>query len=78
MEAALDRLLDVLGSYLPRLGGSLAILVVGLLLAVAARRGVSLLLRRLGFDGLADGVRLGVLLRRGGSRQLCSVWMSHF
>jgi small-conductance mechanosensitive channel len=64
MEAALDRLLEVLGSYLPRIGASLAILLGGLLLAAVARRATSILLRRLGFDALADRVGLGALLRR--------------
>ena len=63
---------DVLTSFLafvPRLFGALAILVVGILIAVVARWLVALVLRRLRFDDLCQRAGVTGLLEQGGIRR---------
>ena len=56
-------------AFLPRLFGALAILVVGVLLAVVARWLVALILRRLRFDDLCQRAGVTNLLEQGGIRR---------
>jgi small-conductance mechanosensitive channel len=61
-----NELLATFLSYLPRIIGALAIVGVGFVLAVVARRGTALLLRRLRFDEVCERAGLTALMRRGG------------
>jgi small-conductance mechanosensitive channel len=71
LASVLDRAGDSLGGYLPRFGGALALLLVGLLIAALLRRLVERGLRAAGADELGDrwGVH-DVLERFGMSRSL--------
>ncbi len=70
----LDQAGNQLGGFLPRFGGALLLLVVGLLLARLARTVLAKLLRGAGLDGAAEGVGVGdVLARVGLDRSLSSV-----
>jgi small-conductance mechanosensitive channel len=70
----LERAGEALGDYLPRLGGALAVLVVGLLIVRLLARGLRGLLARAGVDRLAEraGVH-DVLARAGLERSLSRV-----
>jgi small-conductance mechanosensitive channel len=70
----LERAGEALGDYLPRLGGALAVLVVGLLIVRLLARGLRGLLARAGVDRLAEraGVH-DVLARIGLERSLSRV-----
>jgi small-conductance mechanosensitive channel len=70
----LERAGETLGDYLPRLGGALAVLVVGILFVRLLARGLRSLLTRVGVDGLAEraGVH-DVLARAGLERSLSRV-----
>jgi small-conductance mechanosensitive channel len=70
----LERAGESLGEYLPRLGGALAVLVVGLLVVRLLTRGLRSLLARAGVDRLAEraGVH-DVLARAGLERSLSRV-----
>lgn len=70
----LERAGETLGDYLPRLGGALAVLVVGIVLVRLLARALRGLLTRAGVDGLADraGVH-DVLARAGLERSLSRV-----
>ncbi len=62
----LDRAGDQLGEFLPRLGGALVLLIVGLLLAIVLGRLVRGLLVRLGLDRFADHTGTTDLLGQAG------------
>lgn len=64
--AILDRAGETLGEYLPRFGGGLAILVVGILLARLFARLLVRILLGAGLDGLAERVGVHDLLGRAG------------
>jgi small-conductance mechanosensitive channel len=70
----LERAGEALGDYLPRLGGALAVLLVGLLIVRLLARGLRGLLARAGVDRLAEraGVH-DVLARIGLERSLSRV-----
>jgi small-conductance mechanosensitive channel len=70
----LERAGETLGDYLPRLGGALAVLVVGLIIVRLLARGFRGLLARAGVDRLAEraGVH-DVLARAGLTRSLSRV-----
>jgi small-conductance mechanosensitive channel len=70
----LDRAGETLGGYLPRLGGALVLLLLGLLVARLVRRVLVRALRALGVDDLGErwGVH-DVLERIGLPRSLCMV-----
>jgi small-conductance mechanosensitive channel len=70
----LERAGETLGDYLPRLGGALAVLVVGVILVRLLTRALRSLLTRIGLDGLAErgGVH-DVLARAGLERSLSGV-----
>jgi small-conductance mechanosensitive channel len=70
----LERAGEAVGEYLPRLGGALAVLVVGLLIVRLLARGLRGLLARAGVDRLAEraGVH-DVLARAGLERSLSRV-----
>jgi small-conductance mechanosensitive channel len=70
----LERAGEAVGDYLPRLGGALAVLVVGLLIVRLLARGLRGLLARAGVDRLAEraGVH-DVLARAGLERSLSRV-----
>jgi small-conductance mechanosensitive channel len=70
----LERAGEALGDYLPRLGGALAVLVVGLLIVRVLARGLRGVLARAGVDRLAEraGVH-DVLARAGLERSLSRV-----
>lgn len=72
--SVLERAGEALGDYLPRLGGALAVLVVGLLIVRLLARGLRGLLARAGVDRLAEraGVH-DVLARAGLERSLSRV-----
>jgi small-conductance mechanosensitive channel len=67
----LERAGEALGDYLPRLGGALAVLVIGIVFVRLLTRAVRGLLTRAGLDGLAErgGVH-DVLARAGLERSL--------
>ena len=71
LASVLDRAGDSLGGYLPRFGGALALLLVGLVIAALLRRVVERGLRAAGADELGErwGVH-DVLERAGTSRSL--------
>ncbi|WP_119069761.1 mechanosensitive ion channel family protein [Rubrobacter indicoceani] len=58
----MGELLSTLIQYVPRVLGALAIVVVGLLIAVLARRGATFMLRRFNFDELCRRVGITRLL----------------
>lgn len=62
----MDELVTTFVSYVPRIVGALTIAVVGFVLAVVARRGAALLLRRLRFDDICERIGLTSLMRGGG------------
>jgi len=66
MAAVLDRSGEQLGDFLPRLGGALVLLVVGLIVAALLGRLVRATLDRLGLDRLADRLGAGDALARAG------------
>ncbi len=57
---------QALGGFIPRLGGALALLVIGLLLVRLLCRLLVSLLQRLGVDGLADRGGVSRVLERAG------------
>ena len=61
-----DRAGDQLGDFLPRLGGALVLLILGLLVAALLGRIVRKLLVRAGLDRLADRAGAGELLGQAG------------
>ena len=61
-----SRAVDELGSFLPHLVGALALLIVGLLLAIVAARVVRRLLIRPGLDRFADRTGTSELLDQAG------------
>lgn len=60
--------METLIQYVPRVFGALAIVAVGFVLAVVARRGATFLLRRFRFDELCERVGLTRLIGEDGSR----------
>lgn len=62
----LERAADQLGDFLPRLVGALALLVVGLLLAIVAARVARRLLTGVGLDRFADRTGTSELLAQAG------------
>jgi len=64
--AVVDRAGEQLGDFLPRLGGALVLLVVGLLLAIIAGRLVRRALVRVGLDRFADRSGTSELLAQAG------------
>ena len=62
----LERAGEALGDYLPRLGGALAVLVVGLLIVRLLARGLRGLLARAGVDRLAERAGVNDVLGRAG------------
>ena len=62
----MNELLTTLLEYVPRILGALAILAVGLVLALVARRAASFVLERIRFDRACARVGLDSLLRGGG------------
>jgi len=72
--AILDRAGEQLGGFLPRLGGALVLLVVGILLARLIGRLVRKALQAAGIDDLAERGRVHVALERAGlGRSLATV-----
>jgi small-conductance mechanosensitive channel len=70
----LDQAGNQLGGFLPRLGGALLLLVIGLLVARIARAILARVLRRAGVDELAEKTRTSdVLARAGLGRSLAAV-----
>ncbi|WP_320669040.1 mechanosensitive ion channel family protein [Patulibacter defluvii] len=61
-----DRLLDALGTFVPRLAAALVILAAGWFLARILGAGTRRLLRRLGFDDLGEHYGVGPVLGRVG------------
>jgi small-conductance mechanosensitive channel len=74
LASVLSRAADAVGAFLPRLGGALALLVIGLLLARLLARLLTKALRAAGLDRMADrwGVH-DVLSRAGLGRSLAQV-----
>jgi small-conductance mechanosensitive channel len=66
MATVIQRAGDQLGDFLPRLGGALALFVIGLLLAGIAGRIARKALVRVGLDRLAERSGADELLGRGG------------
>src|SRR5205814_10659014 len=66
--SALGHALDLLLVFIPLLLGFLLILLVGYLIAAALRRAVTFLLRKIGFDNLANRIGLTRLEQRMGVR----------
>jgi small-conductance mechanosensitive channel len=64
--SVLERAGEALGDYLPRLGGALAVLVVGLLIVRLLARGLRGLLTRAGVDRLAERAGANDVLGRAG------------
>jgi small-conductance mechanosensitive channel len=64
--SVLERAGEALGDYLPRLGGALAVLVVGLLIVRLLARGLRGLLARAGVDRLAERAGVNDVLGRAG------------
>jgi small-conductance mechanosensitive channel len=62
----LERAGEAVGEYLPRLGGALAVLVVGLLIVRLLARGLRGLLARAGVDRLAERAGVNDVLGRAG------------
>jgi small-conductance mechanosensitive channel len=62
----LNELVDVLVLYVPRIVGALALLVLGFVFAVLARRFTPFLLRRLRFDEVCERAGVTGLMREGG------------
>ena len=84
VASILDRAGDSLGGYLPRLGGALLLLLVGLVIAAVIRRLLVKVLRAAGVDEL--GAVRDLLLAEGmqqradallGRRQLLGVLVGH-
>lgn len=72
MNAVLDRAGEALGDGLPRIGGALVLLLVGLLLAWLIGRGLGKGLRAAGLDGLADRTGIHDSLDRFGIQRSLS------
>lgn len=64
--SVLERAGETLGDYLPRLGGALAVLVVGLLIVRLLARGLRGLLARAGVDRIAERAGVHDVLARAG------------
>ncbi len=62
----MNELVDAFVVYVPKIVGALAFLLLGLVLAVLARRVTPFLLRRVRFDQLCDRAGLTNLMREGG------------
>lgn len=62
----IDQAGEALGGFLPRLGGALALLVLGLLLAALVGRLTRRALERAGLDRAADRLQVGDVLARAG------------
>jgi len=62
----LDQAGNQLGSFLPRLGGALVLLILGLLIARLVGRLLAKALHGAGLDGFADRVGAGEVLARAG------------
>ena len=77
MEGILDEVVEAFAVYVPRIVGAIALAVLGLVLAVVAKRVTPFLLRRLRFDQVCESVGITSLMREGGIRrtptQLASV-----
>jgi hypothetical protein len=65
---ALANAVNLILTFIPRLIGFLVILVVGLIIAALVERAVSYLLRRVGFDRIADRIGLTRFEQRMGVR----------
>jgi small-conductance mechanosensitive channel len=66
IASVVDRAGDQLGEFLPRLGGALVLLIVGLLLAILAGRLVRGALVRVGLDRFSDRSGTSALLDQAG------------
>jgi small-conductance mechanosensitive channel len=66
IAAVIDRAGEQLGDFLPRLGGALALLIVGLLAAIVLGRLVRSALLRVGIDRLAERSGTSELLAQAG------------
>lgn len=74
MNGVLDQAGEALGGFLPRLGGALLLLVVGLLVARLAARVVRAGLGRAGLDALGERLGAATVLERAGlGRSLSSL-----
>ncbi len=62
----MNELIEAFVVYVPRIVGALALLVLGFVLAVFARRVTPFLLRRVRFDRVCDSVGITNLMREGG------------
>ncbi len=62
----MNELVDAFVLYVPKIVGALALLVLGFVLAVLARRVTPFLLRRVRFDQLCDRAGVTNLMREGG------------
>src|SRR5215208_5561701 len=66
MASVLDRAGEQLGDFLPRLGGALVLLIIGLLIAALLGRLIRAALNRIGLDRLAERLGAGETLTRAG------------
>ena len=66
LATVIDTAGDALGGFLPRLGGALVLLVVGVLAARLVGRLLRRALETAGLDGLAERLRVGDVLERAG------------
>ena len=62
----MNELLDVFVQYVPQIVGAVALVLVGLVVAVLAQRATPFVLRRLRFDQVCDRVGITTLMREGG------------
>lgn len=65
----MNELVDTFIQYIPRVLGSAVILIVGLVLAVVARRGTTFLLRRFDFDEICERIGVTNLISDGEARR---------
>lgn len=66
MQTVIDQAGEALGGFLPRIGGALLLLVLGVVLARIAGRLVRQALTRLGLDSVAQRAHVGDVLERAG------------
>lgn len=61
----MNQVFDLFIQYIPRVVGAVMIIVIGVVVALVARRAIAWLLRRFGFDPLGERAGVTALLRRG-------------